>query len=75
MIKIRLARFGARNNPFYRIVVTEKRQKQKGESLEKIGFWNPVKKEFRIDKARLNLWLEKGAVLNPAVKKLIEKNG
>ncbi len=75
MIKIRLARFGAKNNPFYRIVVTEKRQKQKGESLEKIGFWNPVKKEFRIDKDKLNLWLEKGAVLNPAVKKLIEKNG
>jgi len=38
-----------------------------------LGFWNPIKKEFKINQEKLEDWLKKGAVLNQSVKNLLEK--
>lgn len=73
MIKIRLSRLGKRNQPFYRIVAIEKGRKREGESKDVIGFWNPSKKELKINKEKLEKWLKAGAFLNQSVKKLIEQ--
>ena len=72
MIKIRLARGGAKNKPFYRIVAIEGSRKRGGKSLDTLGFWNPQKKELKIDKKKLEQWIQKGAKKTMAVTKLLE---
>ena len=42
MVTIRLTRRGARNQPFYHVVVTDSRKRQGGPSLEHVGFFNPI---------------------------------
>ena len=42
MVTIRLTRRGARNSPYYHVVVTDHRKRQGGKSLELVGFFNPV---------------------------------
>ena len=56
MVRIRLARGGAKKKPYYRIVVADQRCKRDGRYLERIGFYNPMVKEnrFEIDAERLS---------------------
>ena len=61
MVKIRLARFGSRDNPKYRIVVIDSRKKREGAPLETIGAWDPIKKLGKIDFERYNWWTGVGA--------------
>lgn len=71
MVKIRLARGGAKNAPFYRIVAIDERRKRGGEPLEIIGYWHPAKDDIKIDKEKIRKWTSKGAVITNAVKKLM----
>lgn len=73
MVKIRLSRKGKKNKPFYRIVAVDEQKKRSGEALEILGFWDPANSELKLDSKKLKEWLEKGAQLTPAVKKLIKK--
>jgi len=79
MIKIRLTRKGARNNPFYRIVAVDERSKREGKPLAIIGWWYPrktgtdPKASLKIDKEKLDFWLKRGAKKTLAVAKLLSK--
>ena len=75
MIKIRLARGGAKKNPYYRIVVADIRSKRDGKFIERIGFFNPMVKEnrFNIDSERANYWLSVGAQPTDRVRKLMKQ--
>lgn len=73
MVKIRLERRGKKNNPFYRIVVTDQRNKRGGKALENVGYWNPQTNEKSIKKEAIKKWVGKGAQITPAVKKLLSK--
>ena len=42
MVSIRLSRAGAKNRPFYHLVVTDSRNKRDGRYIERLGFFNPV---------------------------------
>ena len=72
MIAIRLTRFGHKNAPFYRVVATNSRKKQGGTVLEYLGTWNPAKNEVQIEKEKVKFWVERGAHISPAVKKLLK---
>ena len=74
MVRIRLARGGAKKKPYYRIVVADQRCKRDGRYLERIGFYNPMVKENRIeiDAERLKHWLEVGAQASDRVGKLMK---
>lgn len=72
MIAIRLSRFGRKKAPFYRIVAVDSRKKATGMVLKFLGTWNPAKKEFKIDKDELKIWVGKGAQISATVKKLID---
>lgn len=63
MLKIKLARFGKRNQPHYRIVVTEARSKRDGIYTESIGQYAPTQspKILSIDAKAYQAWLVKGA--------------
>lgn len=71
MVKIRLARTGKRNDPFYRVVAIDGKQKTTGKSLEILGFWHPKEDLKEIKKAEIQAWVKKGAVISPAVRKLL----
>lgn len=74
MVKIRLARGGAKKQPFYHIVVTDVRNKRDGRRIERIGFFNPVargkEERLRLDLERVEYWKGVGAQLSLRVKHL-----
>ena len=62
MLTIRLYRQGKKNQPFYKIVVTEKSNAaSKGRFVEEVGFYNPLTKEKRVDADRAKYWVSVGA--------------
>ncbi len=73
MIKIRLARGGVKNNPFYRIVAIDERRKRGGKPLDILGFWHPAKGIKKIDKKKIDTWVSQGAQITKAVKELLEE--
>ncbi len=76
MLRIRYQRVGRRNQPSYRIIVTDKENPpQGGNSIAVLGFYNPITKERRVDGERAQYWLERGAQPSQSVKKLLSKEG
>ena len=63
MVRIRLRRMGAKKNPFYRIVVTDRQSPRDGRFIETIGTYNPHTQpetvELQVDRAAH--WLSLGA--------------
>ena len=76
MVTIRLTRRGARNQPYYHVVVTDHRKRQGGKSLELVGFFNPVARKsepkMRLDLARIDFWVSKGAQQSERVVSLVK---
>jgi small subunit ribosomal protein S16 len=77
MVVIRMARGGAKNRPFYNIVVADSRMPRDGRFIERLGFYNPKASEgeegFRLALDRVEFWVGKGAQPSDAVKKLIKR--
>jgi len=71
MLIIRLTRRGRRNDPSFRLVVTERSNPVKGKFLEELGFYNPKLKERSFKKDRILYWLGKGAKASPTVHNLL----
>lgn len=75
MVTIRLTRRGARNQPFYHVVVTDSRKRQGGSSLENVGFFNPVARrgetELKLDLPRIDYWVGQGAQCSERVRALV----
>lgn len=71
MLKIRLARFGKRNDPFYRVVAIDHHNKREGQSESILGFWHPKSKLLKIEKKEVDKWVSKGAQVSTAVQKLM----
>ena len=73
-VSIRLAQFGKKNAPTFRVVVTKTRSKRDGSFIDIIGHYNPSDpaKTFVIDKKVYEEWVGKGAIASKAVKQLIE---
>ena len=77
MVVIRMARGGARNRPFYNIVVADSRMPRDGRFIERLGYYNPKAAEseqkFRIALDRVAHWVDLGAQPSCAVKKIIKR--
>ena len=77
MVSIRLARHGAKKNPFYHITVADRANSRDGRFIERVGFYNPVAKgqaeSLRIDLERVDYWLSVGAQPSDMVTKLIKQ--
>ncbi len=76
MLMIRLARFGAKKKPFYRVVVIEKERARNGRNLEVVGHYNPLTTPplVMLKHDRVEHWTRNGAQLSDTVKRLVEKN-
>lgn len=75
-VHIRLSRAGAKKKPFYRLVVTDHRAPRGGRFLEKIGTFDPAKKELGsgliVDELRLDYWRKHGATPSETVERLLK---
>jgi small subunit ribosomal protein S16 len=73
-VHIRLSRGGAKKTPFYRIVVTDQRNRRDGRFLEKLGTFDPSRDEsFRLDKERYDYWRSVGAQPTEAVTSVLRR--
>ncbi len=73
MIIIRLTRVGRRNQPFFRVVVTEKSRSTKSKVLEIVGSFNPRdrKKSLVLKKERILYWISKGSQVSDTAHNLL----
>ena len=78
MVVIRLARSGAKQRPFYNMVVADSRSRRDGRFVERIGFYNPVAagaaEGLRVAVDRLAYWQQNGARVSPTVASLVKQH-
>jgi len=76
MLKIRMRRMGARNSPFYRVVVSDSRRVPTASAVEELGWYDPTKTpaQMKLDAERIDYWVGRGAQLSPTVAKLLGKD-
>ena len=72
-VSIRLRRAGSTRRPAYRVVVTDSRSPRDGRFIEIIGHYNPLTSPptVKIDRAKAQAWIAKGAQPSNTVKKLM----
>jgi len=73
VLMIRLARFGARKQPYYRVVVIEKERARNGRPVEVVGTYNPRTNPATVDlkRERITYWVSKGAQCSERMTKLL----
>lgn len=74
MLMIRLARFGAKKKPAYRVVVIEKDRARDGRNLEVVGHYNPVAQPAKVHLVhdRIAHWIKMGAKPTGTVARLLK---
>ncbi len=70
---IRLQRHGKKHQPYYRLVVGEKRSKLLGKQIENLGWYDPQKGTNGFDKERISYWMGVGAKLSVTTNNLLVK--
>ena len=77
MVIIRLARSGAKKNPYYNITVADERKPRDGAFIERLGFFNPTaqgqEERLRINLEKVDQWITKGAQLSERVASLVKE--
>ncbi|RMD80471.1 MAG: 30S ribosomal protein S16 [Gammaproteobacteria bacterium] len=77
MVTIRLARAGAKKQPFYHIVVADSRAPRGGRFIERVGYYNPVARgndvPLHVDHERVAHWLARGAQLSERAAQLVRR--
>ena len=73
VLAIRLARFGKKKKPFYRIVVIDKRRPRNGRTVELVGTYDPLKKpaEVKLNTERIKYWMGCGAQPSDTVRSFL----
>ena len=76
MVKVRLARAGAKKRPYYHIVVTDKESPRDGRFIEQIGTYDPSRpvEEALVDYPRLDYWVGVGAQLSDRVRSVVRQH-
>lgn len=78
--KIRLARAGRRNLPFYHVVIADSRSPRDGKFIENVGYYDPILKDdaknrLNVKLERVEYWLSVGAEPTERVAILLGKVG
>lgn len=76
-VVMRLARWGAKKRPIYRVVIADSRMPRDGRFLEIVGTYNPLieNESFKVDQEKAISWLKKGVKPSKTVKSLLVKKG
>ena len=75
MLAIRMRRAGAKNRPFFRIVVTEAKSAREGRFVEVLGHYDPRTKPetVKLDRERHAHWIKSGANPSDTVRTLLDR--
>lgn len=72
MLIIRLLRTGKKNQPFYKVVVTDRRNPPRGGTfVEEVGFFNPKTKEKKFNAERITYWISVGAQTSDTIHNML----
>ena len=72
MLTIRLTRKGKKNQPFFRVVIIDKRSSTKGgRAVEDLGYVDPLKKRKSFNKERIQYWISKGAQTSATIHNML----
>jgi small subunit ribosomal protein S16 len=76
MLMIRLARFGAKKKPTYRVVIMDKERARNSRAVEVVGHYNPVSTPavVHLDYPRIEYWMKNGAQPSETVGRLLKKH-
>ena len=76
MLAIRLARFGAKKKPTYRVVVIDKERARNSRSVEVVGHYNPIAKpaQVELNRERIEHWIKMGAQPSDTVNRLLKSS-
>jgi len=79
-VRIRLARFGRKHLPFYRIFVADSRSPRDGKHIEVVGSYDPVpakdgNKHVGLNIERVKYWLSVGAQPSDTVARILGRAG
>ncbi len=75
-VKLRLKRIGAKKRPYYRIVVSDSREKRDGSFIELIGTYSPLEtQKYNINEEIALKWLNHGAQPTDTVRNLFSEVG
>ena len=77
MVRIRLRRTGAKNNPTFRLVVADQNSPRDGAFIETIGHYLPTRQPavIEIDEAKARKWLAQGAQPSETAASLLKQKG
>jgi len=77
MVKIRLARHGAKKKPYYRIVVADNESPRDGRFIENVGTYDPLQEPAKVTLKtdRVKYWIDQGAIPTDTVRSLLKKEG
>ena len=80
MVRIRLARAGAKKRPYYRIVAADARSPRDGRFLERLGSYNPIlakddPSRVTLNEERVRHWIAQGAQISDRVHRFLHKAG
>ncbi len=75
-VKVRLARIGGKNRPFFRVVVADERSPMNGAFLEMVGTYDPTKEPAAVSlkRDRIDYWVSKGAQTTLIVSELLRRD-
>ncbi len=78
-VKLRLARRGRKNSPYYRMVVADARFSRDGRFIDDIGFYQPLQKDaakqLTVNEDKALHWLHEGAIPSDTVRSLLRRKG
>ena len=74
-VRIRMKRFGSKNRPQWRIVVSDAKMPRDGRFIEEVGYYDALPKEdiFVVKQDRLDYWVKQGAQMSVALKSLLRR--
>jgi small subunit ribosomal protein S16 len=74
-VRIRMARYGKKNDPFFRMVVADRERPRDGKFIEVVGHYDPNNKQQKLkaDKERIAYWIGKGATPSETVANLLKQ--
>jgi small subunit ribosomal protein S16 len=76
MLKIRLQRIGRKNDPSFRVVLTDSKNATKsGKFLEVLGTYNPKQKNLVLKKEEIKTWIKNGAQVTDTMHNFLVREG
>lgn len=78
-VRIRLARTGRTNRPYFRVGAFDARTRRDGSPIEYVGHYDPLQKDFNagvhLDLDRVKYWIDHGAKCSETVASFLKRKG